>query len=261
MPELAEVAYYARQWDAAIGQKILSVHTGPKPRFYRLTPAAAFRKGLPGTTFRGARTHGKNLLLEFSKGLWITGHLGMTGELLTAPADHEPTAHDHLVLRTAKLSLIFRDFRMFGSVRLEESSDGPPADWQSLPPEILSPAFTTARVADALQRHARTPLKTFLLDQAWFPGIGNWMADEACFQLRLHPATPSGRTDPADLRRTLRAICRKSMQTIAIDWSDPPATWLMRHRWKAGGHCPRCQTPLTREPLRGRTACWCPTCQ
>jgi formamidopyrimidine-DNA glycosylase len=51
------------------------------------------------------------------------------------------------------------------------------------------------------------------------------------------------------------------MQTIAVDWSDPPASWLMRHRWKDGGKCPRCGADLVRETLRGRTACWCSLCQ
>ncbi len=264
MPELAEVAYYVAQWNPGLGQKIHRIHTGPKPRFFRrsLGHATAFQI-LTGTTYRAARTHGKNMLFEFSSGLWLTGHLGMTGELLTAPSSHLPTAHDHLILYTKTLALIFRDFRMFGSVCLDESKTGPPASWLAQPPEILSPAFTTARVTLALQRHPRSPIKALLLDQAWFPGIGNWMADEACYQLRLHPATPALQVPPAALYKTLRAIALTSLKTIAIDWSDPPATWLMTHRWKDGGHCPqkKCRAPLTRATLRGRTACWCPACQ
>ena len=262
MPELAEVAYYTTQWNPGLGQKIQRVHTGPKPRFFRQTHASAFA-ALAGTTYRSTRTHGKNMLFEFSGDLWLGGHLGMTGELLTGPSDHAPSAHDHLVLYTTTAALIFRDFRMFGCVSLEESKAGPPPSWEALPPEILSPGFSTARVREALQRHARSPIKAFLLDQAWFPGIGNWMADEACYQLHLHPATSSGTVDAAALRRVLRAICQKSMKTIAIDWSDPPVSWLMQHRWKEGGLCPakKCRTPLVRETLRGRTACWCPACQ
>lgn len=261
MPELAEVAYYARQWEPGLGSEIRKVHTGSKDRIFRATPASAVAGGLTGSTFLGARTHGKNLLFEFSGGLWLTAHLGMTGELLSASADHVPGKHDHLVLFTKTRALIFRDSRMFGGVKLEENRDGPPLAWQALPPEILSPGFTEKRVAEALTRHARMPLKPFLLDQTWFPGIGNWMADEVLFQLRLPPTVPCGQADPAAVRKTLRTICRTSMATIAIDWSDPPKSWLMRHRWKDGGHCPRCGTVLTRQTLRGRTACWCPVCQ
>ena len=260
MPELAEVAFYAKAWHPAQGQTILRVHTGPKPRFFRHTPAAAFAPALTGRSFLDTRTHGKKLLFAFQNNLWLTGHLGMTGELLLAPPDHLPTAHDHLVLYTAHHALIFRDSRMFGAVLLDESP-GPPPAWQALPPEILSPQFTAAHAAAALQRHPRSPLKAFLLDQTYFPGIGNWMADEVLFQLRLHPATLAASVNPSALRQALRTICQKSLQTIAINWSDPPKNWLMTHRWKAGGLCPRCYTPLLRDTLRGRTACWCPTCQ
>ena len=57
MPELAEVAYYAAQWNPGLSQKILRVHTGPKPRFFRNTHSSAFA-ALAGTTYRHARTHG-----------------------------------------------------------------------------------------------------------------------------------------------------------------------------------------------------------
>ena len=78
MPELAEVAYYAARWFPGLSQKILRVHTGPKPRFFRNTHSSAFA-ALAGTAYRSARTHGKNMLFEFSGGLWLSGHLGMTG--------------------------------------------------------------------------------------------------------------------------------------------------------------------------------------
>ena len=130
MPELAEVAYYAARWNPGLDQKIQRVHAGSKPRFFRATPAPAFA-ALAGSTYRSARSHGKNMLFEFSGGLWLGGHLGMTGELLAAPPNHVPTSHDHLVFYTKANALIFRDFRMFGSVSLDESKTGPPPAWQA----------------------------------------------------------------------------------------------------------------------------------
>ncbi len=259
MPELAEVHYYARQWDAGLGQPIHRVHLHPHARIFRSEPIAAFSQ-LERSHLLETRTHGKNLLFIFSHGHWLGGHLGMTGELLTAPPDHIPEKHDHLTLHTPSASLVFRDPRMFGRIRWHSGETAPPW-WRALPPEILSPAFTVARIAAFLARRAHTPLKSLLLDQTTFPGIGNWMADEALWQLRLPPDTPAGTTPPAPLHRVLRKITTTALRTIGRDWSDPPPTWLFRHRWKPGGHCPRCQTPLTRADLRGRTACWCPQCQ
>jgi formamidopyrimidine-DNA glycosylase len=117
-----------------------------------------------------------------------------------------------------------------------------------------------------MARSARSPLKAVLLDQGAFPGIGNWMADEILWRCRLHPAIPAGRlaaTDVARLRKEIRHVAREALRIIAPDWTDPPETWLFRHRWKDGGHCPRrgCGAGLRRETVRGRTTCWCPACQ
>jgi formamidopyrimidine-DNA glycosylase len=78
MPELAEVAYYTTRWAAGVGQEVLRVHTGPKSRPFRQTAAGAFR-ALVGTTYGGARTHGKNMLFEFAPQLWLTGASGDDG--------------------------------------------------------------------------------------------------------------------------------------------------------------------------------------
>jgi formamidopyrimidine-DNA glycosylase len=260
MPELAEVAYYARQWDAGLGKRIARVHVHAKARVFRGGHAGELAKALTGSTYRHSFTHGKNMLFEFGGGQWLGGHLGMTGKLLTAAPDYEPHKHDHLVLFTRDAALVYSDYRMFGRWRLDHGKE-PPEWWRELPPEVLSKAFTAARLKEILARRARTPLKVLLLDQSVFPGIGNWMADEVLWQEKLHPSTPSGEAEAGSLRKTLQSICRTSMRTIARDWSDPPKSWLFSHRWKDGGKCPRCGTALKRGDFRGRTACWCPKCQ
>ena len=260
MPELAEVVYYSRQWDAGLNKRILRVHVHPKARVFRGGNARELAKGLTGVEYLKPLTHGKNMLFAFSGGFWLGGHLGMTGELLAASPEYSPEKHDHLVLFTSDVALIYRDPRMFGLWHLDRGTD-PPAFWRALPPGIMEKSFTTALVADFLRRRARSPLKAVLLDQSAFPGIGNWMADEALWQLRLHPTTPAGCVDAAAVRRTLQSIVRIALRTIGRDWSDPPRAWLFQHRWKAGGLCPRCGSKLTRAQVRGRTACWCPECQ
>lgn len=260
MPELAEVAYYARQWDAGLHRRILRVHVHAGVSLFRGADAKALAATLTKKEYLRPLTHGKNMLFSFSGGAWLGGHLGMTGELLCEAPDFTPQKHDHLVLYTADAAMVCRDPRQFGRWRLDCGKE-PPAWWRELPAEIMSGEFTAARVEGLLKRHARAPLKALLLDQACFPGIGNWMADEALWQLRLHPATPAAKANAPALRRTLQSITRTALRTIGRDWSDPPKTWLFAHRWKAGGHCPRCHTALTRGTLRGRTACWCPQCQ
>ena len=260
MPELAEVLYYSRQWDAGMGQRIVRVHVHPRARDFRGGHAGQLAKALTGATYERPFTHGKNMLFAFTGGHWLGGHLGMTGEMLAADPAHAPEKHDHLILYTTTAALVYRDPRMFGHWRYEKCP-APPAWWRDLPPEVLSRAFTLPHVQHTLTRRARTPLKPLLLDQAFFPGIGNWMADEVLWQLRLHPSTPAGTCTAAALRTAVQKITRTAVKTIGRDWSDPPRSWLFQHRWKPGGHCPRCHTALDRGDFRGRTACWCPQCQ
>lgn len=267
MPELAEVEYNRKQWDPGIGESIVAVECHEKARDFRKMSASAFKSALPGKTLLSSRTHGKQMLFEISEVIWLGLHLGMTGKLFAADSNHEIAKAEHFVLRTPHRSLVFSDFRMFGNVTLDETNPGEfPVWWQQLPPEILSPSFTKKLVHSHLFRHRKSLVKPLLLNQARFPGIGNWMADEIVWQMKLHPATLCGDLSESQseaLWKASRSVTRDALRIIGTDYSQPPASWLFTHRWKDGGHCPRkgCGAELVRRDLRGRTTCWCPVCQ
>jgi formamidopyrimidine-DNA glycosylase len=263
MPELAEVAFYARQWAAARGRRVRRVELHANSRVFRGCDAVLLEEGLAGGKLVRAQTHGKQMLFEFSGDHWLGVHLGMTGELCVKVQPFEAGRHDHLVLHCADCALVFSDARQFGRVQFH-AGKAPPSSWPAGTPQPMCAAFTPELVSAVLQRHARQPLKALLLDQCHFPGVGNWMADEVMWQLRLHPQTRAGSLDAKlarSLHRTLRKVCAVALETIGVDWSDPPRTWLFHHRWEKGHDCPRCGAGLTRDDVRGRTACWCPVCQ
>ncbi len=269
MPELAEVEFYRRQWDSGLGQRIDRIHVNSGARVFRECSATEIQHVLTGRKLRSSRAHGKNWIFGFDKGEWLSGHLGMSGELHSHRTTYEVSKHDHLVLITDSVSLVFTDPRMFGKIRLDETKDSSilPEWWSSLPPEILSDHFTKVLVSEFVSRFPKTPIKTLLLDQRAFPGIGNWMADEICWRMKTAPQTPSGSLRPdqvAQLWRTLRRVSRQALHVIGRNWGAPPKTWLFPHRWQDGGSCPRkscLKEKLRRADLRGRTTCWCPTCQ
>lgn len=263
MPELAEVFYYARQWAAARNKPVLRVELHNKVRVFRGCDVQSLEERLVGAKLLRAHTHGKQMLFEFSGGSWLGVHLGMTGKLDVKPQPFEAGRHDHLVLHLRDRALVFTDSRQFGRVHFYAGKKAPAA-WMALPPQPMDAGFTAARVGEIVRRHARQPLKALLLDQRYFPGIGNWMADEVLWQARLHPETPASALsakEVAALHRTLRKVSAVAMKTVGEEWGDPPRNWLFRHRWAKGGDCPRCGKPLKRQEVRGRTACWCPSCQ
>lgn len=263
MPELAEVVYFSKRWRPGIGHAVAAVHANGKSRVFRECDVAVLKTRLVGARLKSTRTHGKQMLFEFSGGRWLAVHLGMTGELSVRSEPCGPGKHDHLVLHTKSKALVFTDPRQFGRLGFFEGKSTP-AWWKLLPPQPMDDGFTPERVADILQRHARQPLKALLLDQRYFPGIGNWMADEVMWQMRLPPVTVAGSLSvnrSHSLWRTLRKVCVVALKTIGVEWRNPPKSWLFSHRWERGKGCPRCGAKLRHDSVRGRTACWCPVCQ
>ncbi len=262
MPELAEVEFSRQQWNPGLRQKIISIHLHSQKRVFRGTSTALLARTIQGRHLRSSHAHGKQMLFRFGSDAWLGLHLGMTGRLSTATTSHSPRSHDHLVLRTARHSLIFQDPRLFGRVRFALSPQ-PPSWWSNLPPPLHSPKFSKQKLQKICSRRSRAPLKALLLMQQFFPGIGNWMADEILWQTQLSPRTQAGllsQKSISNLHASIRKICRDALRTIGRGKSNPPRSWLFRHRWKAGRHCPRCHHSLQRAPIGGRTTCWCPIC-
>jgi formamidopyrimidine-DNA glycosylase len=263
MPELAEVEYFRRRWDVGVGQKILELKINGGKRVFRGTDPGALQRLLPGAKLLGSEARGKQMLFRFSKDAWLGLHLGMTGQLRHEPAGFAPGKHDHMVLRQARQSLVFSDPRLFGRVLFHHGASEP-GWWTQLPPALTSADFTLERMGAFLQRRARSPLKGVLLRQEFFIGIGNWMADEILWRAKIHPRRAAGRLSAAEARevwRATRLVCAGALRIVAKDYSDPPLSWLFRHRWENGGRCPKDGRELARAAIGGRTTAWCPKCQ
>lgn len=289
MPELAEVELARRIWEPGLGQRILAIDSHPRTRVYRDTPAESIETTLSNKYIVRSRSHGKRLLFSFGPGpprgsqletsnlkleTHLELHLGMSGRLFLAPPDYEVSKHDHFVIRTGKLALVYSDYRQFGRVFLHEPGLDP---WAALPLEVLDRRFRAAYLRTLTARRSGTTFKALLLDQSVFPGIGNWMADEICWRIPCHPSTKLGDLDLALVCKVSRQVCRGAMRHVADknaprDGTEgfspgryveqvPPRSWLFQHRWKPGGSCPRCRTELSRGTIATRTTAWCRACQ
>src|SRR5678816_3974949 len=123
---------------------------------------------------------------------------------------------------------------------------------------ISSREFTPGWVEKFLRRRARAPIKAVLLMQDAFPGIGNWMADEVLWRARIPPGAKAGAVanQASRLWKELRWVAATAMRVVGKDFSDPPQSWLFRHRWRPGGKCPRDGTSLRQATIGGRTTVW-----
>jgi formamidopyrimidine-DNA glycosylase len=263
MPELAEVDFYRRQWDPGLGEKIQRVQLHSQKRIFRGTNPRALVRELTGSRLVRSESWGKQMLFEFSGGRWVGIHLGMTGKLRVEPADFRPEKHDHLVLGQTKRTLVFRDARLFGRVRFHHGKSAPDW-WRDGAPDITSESFDQKFFDSFLRRHGRAPIKSVLLLQRGFAGIGNWMADEILWRARIAPLTAAGMLTAARrarLFRETRFVASESLRIIGPAFGDPPRDWLIHQKWKRDGVCPRHRTPLRKAMIGGRTTAWCPLCQ
>lgn len=263
MPELAEVAFACGKWHPGIGKYIKGVYANPSSRVYRDLSEKDLVSELFKAKLSESATHGKQMLFKFSGDRWLGVHLGMTGSLHLEKPNYQKHKHDALILFQSKQTLIFRDPRQFGRLRLHLGKN-PPAWWSQLPTSMLDVKFKLTVLSNALARHGKRPIKALLLDQRYFQGMGNWMADEVLWRARVHPARIGSKINAAECRELfsqIKFVARGAMNSVGKHGGDPPKGWLFHVRWKDGGICPKTNTLLKREEIGGRTSCWCPKIQ
>lgn len=258
MPELAEVEWYRKQWNPGLGKNIIDVRMHPRKRVFRGTNTRELREALIGEKLLNSSARGKRMLFKFSGDHWLGIHLGMTGKIRCESADFHPNKHDHLVLYQSQRALVFTDSRQFGRVRFHHGGREPDW-WNRAVPEIVSPEFDQQFVDQFLNRHRQAPIKSVLLLQSGFSGIGNWMADEILWRAKVLPSKRTGkltRRERAAIFRATKFVVRRSLETLGRDFSDPPKNWLIHQKWKRNGVCPRHRTPLRHAMISGRTTAW-----
>lgn len=275
MPELAEVEWYRKQWNAGLGKRIVDVRLHAGNRVFRGANPRDLRRKLIGEKFLDSQARGKRMLFKFSGDnpeiigarenirSWLGIHLGMTGRIRVEARDFVPNKHDHLVLYQSGRALVFTDSRQFGRVRFHHGRKEPDW-WNANVPEIISSEFDQEFVDRFLDRHRKAPIKAILLLQRGFSGIGNWMADEILWRAKVLPSKRTGkltREERAAIFRAAKFVARRSLETLGRNFADPPKNWLIHQKWKRDGVCPRHRTLLRHAIIGGRTTAWCPRCQ
>jgi len=264
MPELAEVEFFRRVWEPAEGLKVVHATANLEKRIYRNIHSKSFPKCLIGTHFQKSFRKGKQLCFLFNDTHWLGLHMGMTGRLHYSCDLNEDFKYNYLTLFLEnEHRLIFQDPRLFGKVLYEHASKVPDW-WEAMPLELTDSSYDFDQMNHFLEKRPKSRIKSVLLMQDGFPGIGNWMADEILWRSRIAPFVKVhdiALEKRNDLYRSIKEVCNDALKVIADGWKRPPDSWLFNHRWADGGTCPKTKKPLIREKINGRTACWSPSWQ
>ncbi len=267
-----------RQW--VVGRRITAA-TVHHPRAIRrhLAGADDFAGRLIGRRLVAACRRGKYLWLPLeprgSSADALTGHLGMSGQLLVVATGSAEDRHLRVRLSFADggTELRFVDQRTFGGLFVEDCDDsGLPRSLAHLARDPFDPLFDDARFASALRRR-HTGLKRALLDQTLVSGIGNIYADEALWAARLHWARPT-ETLPRSAALAVIGAARDvmvaalgeggtSFDALYVNvYGDSGYFNRSLHVYgRAGLPCDRCDTPIRRDVFMNRSSFSCPRCQ
>ncbi|GMI54706.1 hypothetical protein ScalyP_jg8713 [Parmales sp. scaly parma] len=237
MPELPEVESFLLNIIPLLNSKVVEVIT-PSPTLPKQFPTTEFlQTSLINKTIISAERKGKLIKLTTSNNLHIFLHMMMTGRI-SSPTNIPkleslndtttyPPPHTHLIVKAANgAEFSFSDSRRFGFCKIFPSSDN------SLFDELAIDGLDSNLASDdnvAKLANQTKGVKALLLDQKKIvSGVGNWVADEICYNLNMHP----------DENNLTLAAAKQVLETshhvlsTAVKSSSYPQEWLFHFRWE-----------------------------
>ena len=265
MPELPEVEYYRKYFNAAVGtQRITQVvvrddyvikqvrdeHRGPKVSDAGLSEA--FCEAVRAQRVTGTYRQGKYLFVDFDGGDSCLLHFGMTGDLALYSDQDQRPRHERLVFCLEDGNyLSYIDPRKFGKIRYLSSRQAY-CEAIGLGPDAL---VIEERAWLEQAKNRKVAIKAFLLNQHVAAGVGNLYADEVLYQTRIDPRSTLAAVPETKLRRVYR-----SMQVIlqeacerGAQYKQYPDDWFWQ--WRSKMEIPR-RGRVERGVVAGRTTYW-----
>ncbi len=274
MPELPEVESARATIEAAALHRRIADVDDTDTYECRPHPPGEIKAALVGRTLTAAHRQGKSIWCDTSgvgrskkAGPTLGVHLGMSGRILVTDrhgelteggdwlggrygqggeqADRKPVWDRFTLFFADGGSLRLFDKRRLGRIRLD--------------PDLgrLGPDAEEVGLDDFAERigRSRAPVKARLLDQSVVAGVGNLLADETLWQAEISPARPADQLTDAELAHLHDALHAATKDAIAQGGVHTGEIIGFR---KAGAHCPRCGTEMTRATIGSRTTWWCP---
>ena len=293
MPELPEVETIRLGLKKAIVGKTIAGVEIRVPKLFHGDKADIIDKKIVDVNRRA-----KQIIIDVEGDNDMLIHLKMTGQLIYRPK-HEsgimnnelwkdqtagghpskdwtavlPNTTTHIIFEFSDGSkLFFNDQRKFGWVKLLDKAELIEAQ-NNLGLDILSSNFTPKYLLTQLQTSSR-PIKSVLLDQNKFAGIGNIYANDALFLSKIHPNFSSKKINLKKATLLHGLLIKIMTESIKSGGSTAKDNKYVHPDGSSGTHqfsfqvyqrekepCLICQTPIKKVKIGGRGTFYCPMCQ
>jgi len=132
--------------------------------------------------FKPTYTIGKNIFIDLDNQEIFNFHLGMTGGW-----SKEHIKHCHFRVFNNKKELFFRDVRKFGKMKIISKSEQNEKFNPSF--DILNSFYDFKKHVKFLREKIRDEksICSLIMDQKYFPGIGNYIKSEGLYLTKVHP--------------------------------------------------------------------------
>jgi len=274
VPELPEVETIVREIAPRLEGSRIARAELKKTDVLREVSKPRLIKALSGNTIEQVTRRAKHAVFRLSSGDRMVIQPRMTGSFLVY--EHPLTrAELKYVVLICTLSdgrkFVFRDVRRLGTIWLLDET-GWIAYTGRIGPEPLEEAFTPFVFADRL-KGTRTAVKKAIMDQHRLAGVGNIYANEALFDARLDPATPTDRLSLEEFARLHAAIVDVLQRALASsgttlrDYRTGTGArgrfqFKLRVYGRGGEKCMNCgRTLVETHKIDLRTTTFCPRCQ
>ncbi|MBU6140764.1 MAG: bifunctional DNA-formamidopyrimidine glycosylase/DNA-(apurinic or apyrimidinic site) lyase [Proteobacteria bacterium] len=269
MPELPEVETIRRGLENIVGKKITNIFRSEKK--LRLNSSLDFQ-ALKGAKISKISRRARYLIINFSDGLSLIIHLGMSGRI-TLEREFKRLKHDHFACEfNDETCLVFNDPRRFGFVDLIKTKNlSKHKMLTKLGPEPLEKEFDFADFSKKLSRK-KTNIKTTIMDNQVVVGVGNIYANESLFDSGISPLRKADSLTKNEIEKLISSIKKiikaaiKSGGSSISDYVDSQGNFGhfqdgFRTYGRSGEKCLQCKNPIQRISQSGRSSFFCNQCQ
>ena len=151
----------------------------------------------------------KGKLLQFclQDAKFLFSHLGMSGgwRISKIPIAEKHT-HLHLKIENqfGEKYLAYVDPRRFGQLDYLRNESAQ-KKLSLIGPDLTSPLFNASYLQRIFKANAKKILKSFMLDQKFFAGLGNYMASEICARAGIRPMRKCNKINRQDCQKIFAA--------------------------------------------------------